>query len=308
LADARVRLTAAMLASRQGRRQEAEAHFARADELFRERSSFTVFNFETVRVELAVAAGDTERAVALAVAAIEEDVPSVDAEWLLPLATRALADQVVASRDRREDPAPAQDELRQLLRRHPTGMVALKDRSRWHRRLVRAMQQLADAETARGLDRPGQATGWHHAASACQDAWMAWDEAYCRWRAAEAALRDPATRHDGVAALREAHRLATELQAVPILAQIEGLARGARISLAAPPAKARDDTTIPGLTGREREILAYLVAGRTYAEIATALVLSEKTVSVHVSNMLRKTGTGNRAELAQLANRLQART
>jgi Bacterial regulatory proteins, luxR family len=35
-----------------------------------------------------------------------------------------------------------------------------------------------------------------------------------------------------------------------------------------------------------------------------ALVVSEKTVSVHVSNMLRKTGTGNRVELAQLARLL----
>ena len=35
-----------------------------------------------------------------------------------------------------------------------------------------------------------------------------------------------------------------------------------------------------------------------------ALVVSEKTVSVHVSNMLRKTGTANRVELAQLTRRL----
>jgi DNA-binding CsgD family transcriptional regulator len=58
----------------------------------------------------------------------------------------------------------------------------------------------------------------------------------------------------------------------------------------------------------EREILAHLIAGRTYAEIAMALVLSEKTVSVHVSNMLRKTGTANRVELAQLAHRLGTHT
>jgi len=65
---------------------------------------------------------------------------------------------------------------------------------------------------------------------------------------------------------------------------------------------------VPGLTTRESEIVGYLVAGGTYAEIARALVLSEKTVSVHVSNMLRKTGTASRVELTQLANRLRART
>lgn len=55
------------------------------------------------------------------------------------------------------------------------------------------------------------------------------------------------------------------------------------------------------MTPRENEIVAHLVAGRTYAEIAEALVVSEKTVSSHVSNVLRKTGTKNRVELAIMA-------
>jgi DNA-binding CsgD family transcriptional regulator len=62
----------------------------------------------------------------------------------------------------------------------------------------------------------------------------------------------------------------------------------------------------PGLTAREREILAHIVAGLTYGEIARELMISEKTVSVHVSHLLHKTGTTNRAELAQLARRLAA--
>jgi DNA-binding CsgD family transcriptional regulator len=52
------------------------------------------------------------------------------------------------------------------------------------------------------------------------------------------------------------------------------------------------------------EILGYLVAGSTYAEIANILVISEKTVSSHVSNLLRKTHTSSRVELAQLAHRV----
>lgn len=62
--------------------------------------------------------------------------------------------------------------------------------------------------------------------------------------------------------------------------------------------------TLPGLTAREHEILGYLVAGSTYAEIANTLVISEKTVSSHVSNLLRKTHTSSRVELAQLAHRV----
>jgi DNA-binding CsgD family transcriptional regulator len=50
-------------------------------------------------------------------------------------------------------------------------------------------------------------------------------------------------------------------------------------------------------------VLGHLVAGRTYAEIAVALFISEKTVSVHVSNLLRKTGTSSRVEAAAWARR-----
>ena len=57
------------------------------------------------------------------------------------------------------------------------------------------------------------------------------------------------------------------------------------------------------LTAREREVLSHLVGGRTYAEIAKALFISEKTVNVHVSNPLRKTGTSSRIEVAELPRR-----
>jgi DNA-binding NarL/FixJ family response regulator len=46
------------------------------------------------------------------------------------------------------------------------------------------------------------------------------------------------------------------------------------------------------------------VAGRSNGEIAKELVISDKTVSVHVSNILRKTGTSTRIEAAALAKRL----
>jgi DNA-binding NarL/FixJ family response regulator len=59
------------------------------------------------------------------------------------------------------------------------------------------------------------------------------------------------------------------------------------------------------LTTREREVLDHLVAGRTYAEIAAALFVSEKTVSTHVSNLLRKSGTRSRLEVSALALRLR---
>jgi DNA-binding CsgD family transcriptional regulator len=63
---------------------------------------------------------------------------------------------------------------------------------------------------------------------------------------------------------------------------------------------------LQALTPRERGLLGYLVQGLTYAEIAATLVISEKTVSSPFSNLLRKTSTSSRIELARLVTRLQS--
>jgi DNA-binding CsgD family transcriptional regulator len=111
-------------------------------------------------------------------------------------------------------------------------------------------------------------------------------------------------RNTTAAALRRAHALAVDLQAAPLLAEIKALVQSTRVRLAAVNQGLPLETeALPGLTRREREILAHIVAGRTYGENARELVLSEKTVGVHVSNLLHKTGTANRVELAQLARR-----
>jgi DNA-binding NarL/FixJ family response regulator len=69
------------------------------------------------------------------------------------------------------------------------------------------------------------------------------------------------------------------------------------------PSAARS-SRLAGLTHREWEVLALVAAGRSNGEIARRLFISDKTVSVHVSNILRKTGTSSRVEAAALAERL----
>ena len=69
-------------------------------------------------------------------------------------------------------------------------------------------------------------------------------------------------------------------------------------------AEGADGGPFDSLTGREREILRHLVDGLTYAEIARTLFISEKTVSSHVSNVLRKTGTSSRHEVSALSLRV----
>jgi DNA-binding NarL/FixJ family response regulator len=103
--------------------------------------------------------------------------------------------------------------------------------------------------------------------------------------------------------VRNAARLSTGLGARPILRDVKQLAAQAHVPLEEPGTDGGTDGPLPGLTPREREVLTHVVAGRTYAEIAAALFISEKTVSVHVSNLLRKTGTSSRIELAELARR-----
>ena len=58
-----------------------------------------------------------------------------------------------------------------------------------------------------------------------------------------------------------------------------------------------------GLTARELEVLELLAAGRSNGEVGSALFISTKTASVHVSNILAKLGVSSRGEAAALARR-----
>jgi len=51
------------------------------------------------------------------------------------------------------------------------------------------------------------------------------------------------------------------------------------------------------LTGRERDILSYLLLGRSLDDIATLLDLSRRTVKFHQANILQKLGADSRTDL-----------
>lgn len=57
----------------------------------------------------------------------------------------------------------------------------------------------------------------------------------------------------------------------------------------------------PGLTDRERDILALMVEGKSNGEIAERLFVSQSTVKFHVSNILSKLGVSGRTEAVAIA-------
>ncbi|MEO7332379.1 MAG: response regulator transcription factor [Gemmatimonadales bacterium] len=69
------------------------------------------------------------------------------------------------------------------------------------------------------------------------------------------------------------------------------------------PAEPRPDEAF-GLSARERGVLALIVEGRTNREIGERLFISQKTVGVHVGNILAKLGVSGRVEAAMVAVRL----
>ena len=67
---------------------------------------------------------------------------------------------------------------------------------------------------------------------------------------------------------------------------------------------ARPKAAAFGLSPREREVLLLLSAGRTNREIGERLFISQKTVGVHVGNILAKLAVSGRVEAAAVAIRL----
>jgi len=91
--------------------------------------------------------------------------------------------------------------------------------------------------------------------------------------------------------LDAARQVFSQLGAEPDIARMDELERK----------RTRD--RVGGLTGREVELLNLLATGKTNREIAAHLVISEKTVARHVSNIFNKIGVSSRAAATAYAYR-----
>jgi DNA-binding CsgD family transcriptional regulator len=168
--------------------------------------------------------------------------------------------------------------------------------------------QLAEAELTRiahalGRGEPDPAR-WLEAAAAFDALALPFPAAYARLRAAEAFVA-AGKRTAAAAPLTMARDAAEAMEAAPLLASADALARRARIRFEEEPDTVEAPEPAPlGLTPREHEVLLLVAEGRTNREIGEQLFMSEKTASVHVSRILAKLDVGGRVEAAAVAHRL----
>ena len=93
-----------------------------------------------------------------------------------------------------------------------------------------------------------------------------------------------------------------QLGAAPLLTAVDGLIRRARITgIAGSAGTTAHPVTL--LTPREQEVLRLLAEGNTNRQLGKALFISEKTASVHVSNILGKLEVSSRGEAVAAARR-----
>jgi DNA-binding CsgD family transcriptional regulator len=173
--------------------------------------------------------------------------------------------------------------------------------------LVQATLKTIEGEWSRviGVSDPER---WDEAAAAWDDLGCPYATAHATWRQSEALLAAGTSRAAVAPVLVRAWTTANGLGARLLADETSALARRARIEVPSfdasqPAASVLDKRDDFGLTAREREVLVLLGDGRTNREIGQALFISNKTVSVHVSNTLAKLNAATRGEAAALARR-----
>jgi DNA-binding CsgD family transcriptional regulator len=232
---------------------------------------------------------------------VEKDHPVVHwetmtAAWLGLWATAELAQERGETDSAWLAPHLAEfDRLLAAAARRPLDRRTVRDR---------ALLALCEAERAR-VAGTASSEDWRRALQPLDALGAVPQRAYARVRLAETLLAEGAPRSHAADALNEAVSLFAGAPRSPIRVLAEQVAHRARLRLA----EGRDDEgelvrqSRFGLTERETEVLRMLAESRTNREIGEALFISPKTVSVHVSSIMRKLGVRRRADAARLARR-----
>ena len=173
---------------------------------------------------------------------------------------------------------------------------------------VRAEIALCEAELGR-MEGSSTPEAWTETAISWEWLAMPYPAAYARYREAEALLAQRESRTGAADRLLAARDSAEVLGARPLLQAIDAVARRARLDIDAAAKRHRAKEEAPtagralGLTARETDVLALVAAGKTNRQIAAALFVAEKTVGIHMTNILGKLGVRNRFEAAAIGER-----
>ncbi len=251
--------------------------------------------------------GDSGR-LEQAVAIYDDVVTSVSQLWQNPTfhARVRLSGLVLGQLARYiRDRGPAADAA--LVRRTEEFVQGAEDAFQRHTRLgvvgpeSRAWMSRVRAEHLRvawwsGTDVPEEEQlvgAWEDAVAAFIEFRHEFELARTRARLAEV-LRATGRTAEAAEVAAEARRTAERLGARPLLEELASLRTAARQRGTGAP----DEAT---LTDREQQILALVAQGRSNGEIGKQLFISTKTVSVHVSHVLRKLQARSRTEAAAIA-------
>ena len=246
--------------------------------------------------------GDTASALAEVAAILAEQ--NADQEGYAPPVIRIAAVGLAARGDRAQQARAAGDEAAAQAEVTAAGVLieAAREGAAYPQRPkfvlgVDGRGWLARAEAEWGRVQGHNAPqAWQLVVDTFSPAFV-YETARSRWRLAEA-LAEAGQRAEAEQEWSQAVQVADELAATPLRSALADLGRRARLGR---QASGGAPGVLSGLTGREREVLRLLVAGRSNREIAAALFIAPKTASVHVSNILGKLGAASRTEAAAIA-------
>ncbi|HET6988878.1 MAG TPA: AAA family ATPase [Kribbella sp.] len=287
----RYQSTVAALRIRQGRLDEAERHLLIAEASAPAiRDPQAVVSQLDVRLRLLLARGQPEQAAAV----VPEDLLASDEPMvasLFPVLARCAAEAGLSGDSgARKWGGALEGLLADRMGWKELGQAPYESTKRWSH-FVRAELSRLD-----GSDPDV----WQTALAAMRRSVHADFELEAQLRLAEAL----ATVGDTDAARSElsaAYARASAIGAAGQVAEIEASARRHRIRL---PGSAAGAEPVIGLTAREVEVLRLVAEGRTNREIGARLYISQKTASVHVSNIMAKLEVTNRSEAGAKARRL----
>ena len=256
-----------------------------------------------IEAELARSGGDLGQAQRI----VQEALARTDTgdeqryRWpLISLGARVEAERAVAARDIGEDTGDAQGRLA-ALREEADRTPATTVGDRGHQALTRA-------EDAR-VRRREETEAWSVAVQACREMNEALPLTYALLRHAEAltAQGDPESASVPAAealTLAGVHGRSAAARRGPGAGSPRSTVGGRRRRrVGAAPVTAPNEFEQLGLTAREAEVLLLVADGLSNRQIAERLVITRKTASVHVSNILAKLGVSTRVEAAALAHR-----